>query len=162
MLDQASHALGQSVEISVEDSPSGWVRANQKPLVITDLDFEGRFSAALDLYKARGLRSLIVLPMTTGRAQLGTLGFGSAHFTNYDEETLQFLTRVTALVALALENSLTREALSREEDRLASLVEINTKLAALNARAHRGAAGKRSAANSGQDQRVISWRQAQS
>jgi GAF domain-containing protein len=116
---------------------------------MTDLDFEGRFSTALDQYKAMGLRSLIVLPMTTGRAQLGALGFGSAHFTNYDEETLQFVARVTALVALAVENSLTRDALAREEDRLASLVEINSKLAALNTRAHRGAAGKRSAANSG-------------
>ncbi len=85
---------------------------------MSDLDLESRFPAVLDLYKARGLRSLLVLPMNTAHSRLGTLGFGSGHLTKYDEDTVRFLTRITGLVALAVENSSIKQALATEEEQL--------------------------------------------
>jgi len=74
--------------------------------------------------------------MTTARARLGSLGFATTQDVNYDEDTIGFLSRITGLVALAVENSLTKDALARESEKLEALAEINTKLAALNERTH--------------------------
>jgi GAF domain-containing protein len=97
---------------------------------------EIRDAEAEELFREAGIRSLLVLPLTTVRTRLGTLGFGNARYVNYDEETLRFLGRVTGLVALAVENSLSRETLAREEERLESLTAINAKRAAMTERTH--------------------------
>src|SRR6266487_1215691 len=136
LLNKDSWTAEDQIELSVDNSPWGWAWLNQEPLVLPDLDFEGRFPATLDIYRAKGMRSLLVLPMTTGRVRLGALGFGSAHFVHYDDETLSFFSRITGLVALAVENSLSKESLAREEEKLESLTAINTSLTALNERTH--------------------------
>jgi formate hydrogenlyase transcriptional activator len=137
VLESSSGTAEDAIELSVDSSPFGWAWSNQKPLVLTEADFDDRFLATMmNAYKERGLRSLVVLPMTTGHARLGALGFGSTHPVNYDEERLSFLSRVTGLVALAVENSLSKEMLAREAEKLESLSAINTKLAALNERTH--------------------------
>jgi len=118
MLDRSSRVLEQSIELPIDISPSGWVWSRQQLLELSDLDLESRFPAVLDLYKARGLRSLLVLPMNTAHSRLGTLGFGSGHLTKYDEDTVRFLTRITGLVALAVENSSIKQALATEEEQL--------------------------------------------
>ncbi len=128
MLDQGSRVLEQSVELPIEISPSGWVWSHQQPLELSNLDLENRFPAVLDLYKARGLRSLLVMPMNTAHSRLGTLGFGSGHLTKYDEDTLRFLTRITGLVALAVENSSIKQALATEEEQLRNLTAITGEL----------------------------------
>ena len=135
MLDYGSRVLEQSVELPIETSPSGWVWSRQQLLQLSDLDIEKRFPAVLDLYKARGLRSLLVLPMNTVHSRLGTLGFGSGHLTNYDEETLRFLTRITGLVALAVENSSIKQALASEEEQLRNLTVITGELTERGTRA---------------------------
>jgi hypothetical protein len=140
--DASTHArrhcrtLRRPVELPIEGSPSGWVWANQTPVITTDFDFEGRFPAAYDFFKTTGQGSLLILPMTTGRTRLGALGFGNANYVNYDDETIKFLAQVTGLVALTVENSLSKEELAREEEKLESLTAINTRLAAVNERTH--------------------------
>jgi formate hydrogenlyase transcriptional activator len=100
----------------------------QQPLVVPDLELEARFARVFDLFRERGLRSYCVMPLTTAQRRLGALGLGSSQLDAYQEEDLRLLGRVAELVALALENSLTRQALRDEKERLQTLLEVNRAL----------------------------------
>ena len=116
-------------EVSPEDSASGWVWQKQVPLVMPDLRTEPRFPEVLTILRERGINSYCMLPLTTDRNRFGALGLGSSRVNAYSENDVRLLLRVAELVALALENSLTREALHQEKDRLQTLLEVNTTLA---------------------------------
>jgi formate hydrogenlyase transcriptional activator len=113
------------VEVPVETSPSGWVWQNQQPMVVPDLQLDANFSRVFDLFRERGLRSYCVVPLTTAESRLGALGLGSSRVNAYQEDDLRLLGRVAELVALAVENSFTRQALHDERGRLQTLLEIN-------------------------------------
>jgi hypothetical protein len=82
---------------------------------LTDEEIEARFPRVLDVYRPKGVRSLVVSPMTTARARLGSLGFATTQDVNYDEDTIGFLSWITGLVALAIENSLTKRCVGARE-----------------------------------------------
>jgi GAF domain-containing protein len=65
-----------------------WVWSQQQPLVISDVQPDNRFGPVLGLYAARGLHSLVILPISTARRRLGTLCLGSVKVTHYDDEVL--------------------------------------------------------------------------
>ena len=115
-------------EVPVEESPSGWAWQNQQPLVVPDLTADPRFPPVLGVLRDKGLRSYCWLPLTTAQKRLGTLGLGSSQTNAYSEKDLRLLVRVAKLVAVAMENHLTREALLREKERLNMLLEVNTTL----------------------------------
>jgi len=115
--------------VAVEDSPSGWVWQNQQPLAMSDLQIETRFPLHLDILREKGFRSCCFLPMTTAQRRLGALALGSSRVDEYDEKDLRLLHRVAELVALAMENALTRWALQQEKERLQMLLEVSTTLA---------------------------------
>jgi formate hydrogenlyase transcriptional activator len=112
-------------EVPIEKSPSGWVLRNQEILVVPDLEQETRFAEAFQIMSRLGIRSYCVVPLTTLRRQLGALGLGSSQVDAYGESDQRLLSGVAELVALAVENALTREALREEKDRLHALLEIN-------------------------------------
>jgi formate hydrogenlyase transcriptional activator len=115
-------------EVPVEESPSGWAWQNQQPLVIPDLAADPRFPPALSTLRDKGLRSYCWLPLTTAQKRWGTLGLGSSQTNAYGEKDMRLLPRVAKLVAVAVENALTREALVREKERLHMLLEVNNTL----------------------------------
>ena len=115
-------------EASVGDSPAGWVWQHQEPLVLSDLRSDDRFLPDLNLLREKGIRSYCTLPLTTAQKRLGALGLGSSQVDAYREKDLRLLPRVAELVAAAVENALTREALQQEKDRLQMLLEVNTTL----------------------------------
>jgi formate hydrogenlyase transcriptional activator len=115
-------------EMLVDDLPSGWVWQNQQPLVIRDMESESRFSRALLLVQDRKIRSGCALPLTTGQRRLGALGFGSSRLDAYSEDDVRLLQRVAEMVAMAVENALTRAALQQEKERLQMLLEVNSSL----------------------------------
>ena len=117
-----------AAEVSVEESPSGWAWQNQQPLVVADLAVDPRFPPVLRTLREKGLRSYCWLPLTTAQTRLGTLGLGSSQTNAYDEKDMRLLPRVAKLVAVAVENALTREALVREKERLHMLLEVNNTL----------------------------------
>src|SRR4029077_3239771 len=86
------------------------------------------FPSVLSLLRKKGLRSCCWLPLTTAQKRLGALGLGSSRPNAYGEKDLRLLPRVADLVAMAVENALTREALQQEKERLQMLLEINTTL----------------------------------
>jgi formate hydrogenlyase transcriptional activator len=138
VLDESLRITGHEIEVSIEGSPSGWVWAQQQPLVLEDLDMVSNgFGDIIESYKSQGMRSLIILPMTTGRRRLGALGFGAPEPTHYDEATAGFLQRLAGLAALALENAITREAVDREDERLRALTQISIQLCERSVQEHK-------------------------
>ena len=115
-------------ELPVEESACGFVWEKQKPMILPDLHEETRFRRAVNLLVEKGVRSYCELPLTAGQKRLGALGLGSSHPNAYDEVDVQLLGRVADLVALALENAITRTALQEEKDRLEMLLKVSTTL----------------------------------
>jgi formate hydrogenlyase transcriptional activator len=116
------------LEVPVEESPAGWAWQNQQPLVVPDLASDPRFPPVMNTLREKGLRSYCWLPLTTAQNRLGTLGLGSSRANAYTERDMRLLPRVAKLVAVAVENALTREALAREKERLRMLLEVNNTL----------------------------------
>ncbi len=118
------------VEEAGVDTASGWVWQNQKPLLFQDLRQEARFPGTLDGLRERGYRSYCLLPLTTAGEKLGVLGIGSSRESAYGTSDLQLIERVATLLALAVENELSRQALQEEKDRLQALLKVNAALVA--------------------------------
>jgi formate hydrogenlyase transcriptional activator len=116
------------IEVPVADSPSGIAWQTQRPLVVPDVNAETRFPSVVNLLRNRGIRSYCALPLTTAGTRLGALGLGSPRVSAYSDESLGSLRQVMELVALAVENALTREALQQEKERMQALLEVNAAL----------------------------------
>ncbi len=116
------------LELPINDSDIGWVWQNQQPLVVTDSLAEGRRPSLSPILREKGVRSYCALPLTTARRRLGGLGLGSTTVGAYGEDDIRLLRRVAELVALAVENALTRAAFENEKQRLKMLVEVSTTL----------------------------------
>lgn len=116
-------------ESPIGSSPSGWAWQNQQALVVSDLESESRFPRVFEVMRARGIRSYCALPLTTSQKKLGALALGSSRLNAYGEMDLRLLRRVAEMVAMAVENVLTREALQAEKKQLETLLEVNTALA---------------------------------
>ncbi len=125
---EGSEVIPAPTELPVEESPSGWAWQNQQPLVVPDLAADPRFPPVLGILRDRGLRSYCWLPLTTEKKRLGALGLGSAQINAYSEKDMRLLPRVAKLVAVAVDNALTHEALVREKERLHMLLEVNNSL----------------------------------
>jgi formate hydrogenlyase transcriptional activator len=125
-------ALAAGVELAVDEAPAGWVWQRQEPLVVPDVEAETKFSMALPLLRGLGIRSVIVLPLTTALGRVGAMAFGSVEAGRYAGADLRFLGHIANQVALALDNGFNFEAseryqqqLARERDRLGLLLEVN-------------------------------------
>ncbi len=118
------------IRLEIDDPASALVWEQQEPLLIADLQAEARFPELLDVLRKRGLKSYCVLPMTTAQNRLGAIGFGSARAGAYLEADLEFMQRVANLVAVAVENLRTQQALAHDRDRLQVLLDVNNALVA--------------------------------
>jgi len=125
---EGSARLSDLTEMPVEDSVAGLVWEKQRPVVWPDLHQETRFQPAVNILIEKGIRSYCGLPLTTGQKRLGALGLGSSRTNAYGEEDVHLLQRVAELVALGLENTMTRAALLEEKERLEVLLQVGTTL----------------------------------
>ena len=78
--------------------------------MVTDLRSEARFPRGLNLLREKGLRSYCWVPLTIADKRLGAFGLGSSRLNAYTERDMRLLPRVAELVAVAVENALSREA----------------------------------------------------
>ena len=122
-------ATGFPKELPVWESATGWSWQHQQELLFQNLDQDTRFPRVVEVLRSRGIRTYYVLPLTSGEKRLGALGVASVKSNAYQDQDRRLLRRVAELVALAIENASTREALQEEKDRLRVLVEINRTLA---------------------------------
>src|ERR1700746_8467 len=126
---RANQPTGFPKELPVWESATGWCWQHQQELLFQNLGQEKRFPRVLEVLRSKGIRTYYVLPLTSGEKRMGALGVASIKSNAYQEQDRRLLRRVAELVALAIENASTREALQEEKDRLRALVEINRTLA---------------------------------
>ena len=112
-------------EWALDAHPGGWVWQAQQPLIIPDLAQDSRFPTALQLMLEDGVHSICVVPLTTALRRLGSLEFASVAKGTYHDSELTFLLQVARQVAVAVDNVLHQEELSRERNRLQLLLEVN-------------------------------------
>jgi formate hydrogenlyase transcriptional activator len=117
------------------DHPSGIVLETQRPFVISDVLADDRYPKFLERLRDVGVRSIAILPLTTAQRRLGAMGFGRLEAKRLTDGEVQFMQRVAAQVAVAVDNALNYEAsqayqkqLSQERDRLQVLLDINNVL----------------------------------
>ena len=122
-------AAGLPVSVPVSESPSGWVWENQKELLYRDLRQEKAFPYVLNLLRERGMLTYLLVPLTTAESRLGALGIASSTVDGYGQQDRRLLRSVAELVAVAVENTITRHALNGEKQRLQALVDVNRTLA---------------------------------
>jgi formate hydrogenlyase transcriptional activator len=122
-------------EYPVELSPSGWVWENQQPFVTTDTATDTRYPVFMQMLLRERVRTIAILPLTTAQHRLGALCFGRYVPQSITDTEVEFMKRVSAQVAVAVDNALNFEAaqayqkqLARERDRLQVLLEINNLL----------------------------------
>jgi formate hydrogenlyase transcriptional activator len=123
------------MEHPVEGSPSGWVWQTQQPFIVEDVLSEPRFKQFLGKLRDEGVRSFAVLPLTTAQRRLGSMGFGRLRPQAISDSDIQFMQRVAAQVAVAVDNALNFESaqayqrqLAEQRDRLQVLLDINNVL----------------------------------
>ena len=110
-------ASGLPKELPLLEAPGGWVWQHQQELMVENLEKETRFPRVLQVLRSKGIQTYYALPLTNGDKRLGALGVASVKSNAYQEQDRQLLRRVAELVALAIENASTREALQEEKDR---------------------------------------------
>jgi formate hydrogenlyase transcriptional activator len=116
-------------EESVDETPTGLVWQTQQPLIIQDLDGERRWPAVTSRMQEDGIRSLCIVPLTTALRRLGAMGFASLRQEAYGATDGEFLQQVGKQVAVAVDNVLHHQDLTRDRDRLRLLLEVSESIA---------------------------------
>ena len=116
------------LEVPVLDTSLGIVLHEQRAIEVNDVESEQRFPDLIPLARQGGFRSFRIVPLSTDRNELGTLGVGRRRPGIFSSEDIRHLDHAAQLVALILENALMAEALTREKARLEMLLDVNTTL----------------------------------
>ncbi len=111
-------------DLPVDTAASGWTWRNQETITIDDVERERRFPGCTPLLLNQGVRSYMLLPMSTRSRRFGALGLGRSVRERVSSDDVEFLSRVALLGASALEKEKAYE--SFEEQR--SLLEISREL----------------------------------
>jgi formate hydrogenlyase transcriptional activator len=129
LLNEPGNPVIASLRMPVEEDPAGWVWRNQQPLIISNLDVETRWPGFIKRARSEfGLSTLILVPLTAGGNRLGAFGFSSVAPYEPGPAEMEFLERVAAEFAVAVEGFLARQAAVRERDRLRTLFDITNAL----------------------------------
>jgi formate hydrogenlyase transcriptional activator len=116
-------------EEPVDETPAGLVWQTQQPLVIPDLSEESRWQTVIGRMQEDGVKSICIVPLTTALRRLGTMGFASLRQNAYDDADMEFLQQVGKQIAVAVDNVLHHQDLTRDRDRLRLLLEVSESIA---------------------------------
>lgn len=133
--DNPAHTKPPCAELPVEGYPSGWVWQRQQSFVVDDTHEDQRYPEYMKMLREKGVRSFALVPLTTAQRRVGAMGFGRLVRRPIADGDLQFMQRVAAQVAVAVDNALNRDSsqayqqqLARERDRLQVLLQVNNLL----------------------------------
>jgi formate hydrogenlyase transcriptional activator len=122
----------EPTEFPVESSPSGWVWENQKPFIVLDTATDTRYPAFMEKLLKERVHTIAIVPLTTAQHRLGALCFGHYLTQCISDAELEFMKRIAAQVAVAVDNAINFEnaeayqkQLAQERDRLQVLLQIN-------------------------------------
>jgi len=101
-------------ELPVEGSLELVLRQHHT-IEVRDVETEAGFADLRTIAQKGGFRSFRVIPLTTERRTLGTLGVGRVSPGTFSEEDIRFVHHVAELVALVLENASWRKCLAKKE-----------------------------------------------
>ncbi|MEK6744077.1 MAG: ATP-binding protein [Nitrospirota bacterium] len=105
-------AMKKGVKAPIEGTSAGWVVRNNKPWISEDLK-NTQFSLDRKLLR-EGIRSTVSIPLYHDR-MLGVFNFDSTEPGQYSEKDLDVLLMVAKHIAIALENALLFEEISKEK-----------------------------------------------
>jgi two-component system NtrC family sensor kinase len=105
-------AMRKGVKAPIEGTSAGWVVRNNKPWISDDLE-KTKFPLDRRLLQ-EGIRSTVSLPLFHDR-MLGVFNFDSTLPGQYTEKDLDLLLTVAKHIAIALENALLFEEISKEK-----------------------------------------------
>ena len=106
-------------ERPLDDFPEGELLRTEKLLVFDDIAGDTRWPEWRELVRAVGMRSVLYLPLFSGRRFVGALAAGSTATGAYATADLTFLEAIARIVATAVDNVLTFEQLTTLKNRLA-------------------------------------------
>jgi PAS domain S-box-containing protein len=101
-----------------EETITWWIYHNQQPVVIPSREKEARFPRMMEIFKQHGVESACLLPLTTARRRLGSLGFGEERPYAYSDEEVRYLSLVADQVALAVDNAFREHEQEQSEEQL--------------------------------------------
>ena len=108
---------------------------NQRPFLTLDTEKDPRYPEFMQRLKDEGVHSFAIVPLTTAQHRLGAMAFGRYVPQGISDAEIEFMQRIAAQVAVAVDNAINFEAaqayqkqLARERDRLKVLLEINNLL----------------------------------
>ncbi|WP_454062653.1 sigma 54-interacting transcriptional regulator [Candidatus Nitrospira salsa] len=113
------------IEWTMESHPAGTAVETQKPVLVSDLSTDQRYPEAFSHMREDGICSLCVLPLTTSLRKLGALVFASCEKDTYHESDVEFLDQVGQHIAVAVDNVLNFQDLTRERDHSRLLLNVN-------------------------------------
>ena len=116
-------------EESLDETPTGLVWQTQQPLLVPNLAEERRWPKVTGMMQEDGIRSVCIVPLTTALRRLGAMGFASVRESAYEETDVEFLQQVGKQVAVAVDNVLHHQDLTRDRDRLRLLLEVSESIA---------------------------------
>ncbi|MGH7206279.1 MAG: sigma 54-interacting transcriptional regulator [Nitrospiraceae bacterium] len=116
-------------EEPVEETPAGLVWQTQQPLLVPDLAEERRWPKVTQCMQEDGINSFCEVPLTTALRRVGAMGFASLKKEAYDEADVEFLQQIGQQVAVAVDNVLHHQELTRDRDRLRLLLEVSESIA---------------------------------
>ena len=118
-------------QVPVDYGPAGVVLRSQQTRVVR-LDSREVLTGMMPVLRDLGFRIVCMVPLTTPRARLGVLVFGSRDAASYDAAAVAVMEQITALVALAVEHTVQLErletlgvSLAAEHDRVQFLLRLN-------------------------------------
>jgi len=118
-------------EAPVDFGPAGVVLRSQQTMVVR-LGAGEALTGMMPALRDLGFRIICGVPLTTPRARLGVLVFGSRDAASYDDAAVAVMEQITALVALAVEHTVQLERLetlgaflAAERDRVQFLLRLN-------------------------------------
>ncbi|HKR84461.1 MAG TPA: GAF domain-containing protein, partial [Terriglobales bacterium] len=117
--------VGEVPNFAPDETPTAWVYANQKPVVVDDWARETRYSRFRDYLLGFDIQSSCVLPLTTVHRRIGVFAMGVSRPGAYSQEEVAFLSLVADHLALAIDSALNLEA---SHDAQAELAAKNERL----------------------------------
>jgi formate hydrogenlyase transcriptional activator len=119
VLKSSDGARAPVTSFPTDEIPTGSVWRSQQPLIISNFDEETRWPRFVrEVMHKTGRTSSVILPLTTARRRLGTLGLGSKNPGAYDNADIDFLRQVANQVAVAVENALAFQQVEELKEKL--------------------------------------------
>jgi formate hydrogenlyase transcriptional activator len=115
-------------DLATEETLAWWVHEHQEVVVVADLALETRFPKTIERLRARGIRSLCALPLSTTHRRIGSLIVASKLVDAYSADEVSFLSLAAGQVALAIDDARNFHESQRVGERLRLLLDLTNRV----------------------------------